>query len=102
MVRRLNGFLWNMLVRSLFRMSVRDVDCAFKLLPRQPFQEMPLRAEGAMVSTELLARAQKRGLRWVEVGVHHYPRRAGISSGGSLRVIARAFRELWNLYRKLR
>jgi len=102
LVRRLNGFLWNMLIRVLFRISVRDVDCAFKLLPRQPFQEMPLQASGAMISTELLVRAQRLGLRWVEVGVHHYPRRAGASSGGSLRVIGRAFCELWPLYRTLR
>lgn len=102
LARRLNGILWNMLVRVLFRIPVRDVDCAFKLLPRQPFQEMPLVASGAMISTELLARARTLGLRWVEVGVHHYPRRTGSPSGGSLRVIGRAFCELWALHRTIR
>jgi len=36
------------------------------------------------------------------VGVHHYPRTAGTQTGAKLGVIARAFRELFKLYRELR
>jgi len=81
---------------------VRDVNCAFKLLRREALAGIVLEAEGAMVSAELLARLQTRGIRMVEVAVDHFPRRHGASSGASPRVIVRAFVELARLYRRLR
>ena len=32
--RRVNTWLWSLAVRTLFRLRVRDIDCAFKLLSR--------------------------------------------------------------------
>jgi glycosyltransferase involved in cell wall biosynthesis len=101
-VRRLNGFAWSTLVRLLFRVRSRDVDCAYKVAPRRLLEALRCRADGAMISTEFLARAQQAGARIREVGVHHRPRRHGVSSGGDIRVILRAFRELFRLYGELR
>jgi glycosyltransferase involved in cell wall biosynthesis len=101
-VRRLNTFAWNMLIRALFGVRVRDVDCAFKLVPRRALEGIALEAEGAMVSTELLAHLVRRGARIVEVPVDHFPRLSGTPSGGDPRVIVRAFRELARLYPRMR
>ena len=100
--RKLNAFMWGSLVKFLFGFQVRDVDCAFKLIKRRVIDKVQLSAGGAMVSTELLARANKVGFRFVEVGVTHYPRVAGTQTGANLRVILRAFRELFKLYRKIK
>ena len=101
-VRRLNGVAWNTLVRALFGVPVRDVDCAFKLFRASALAGIEVRADGAMISTELLARIQERGRRIVEVPVSHYPREHGSPSGGNVRVILRAFVELFRLRRQLR
>ncbi|TMA46297.1 MAG: glycosyltransferase family 2 protein [Deltaproteobacteria bacterium] len=101
-LRRLNAAGWNLLVRRLLGLPVRDVNCAFKLLRREALAGIILEAEGAMVSAELLARLQARGVRMVEVAVDHFPRRHGMSSGARPRVIVRAFVELARLYRRLR
>jgi len=100
--RRVNAAAWNWLVRRFFQVDVRDVDCAFKLMRRPLVQSLDLTAEGAMVSTELVAKASGRGARFAEAGVHHRPRVAGASSGASPRVIARAFRELARISREMR
>jgi glycosyltransferase involved in cell wall biosynthesis len=92
--RLLNAAAWNMLVRRVFDVPLRDVDCAFKLMRRDVVQALPLAAEGAMVSTELITRAHDAGARIAELGVAHRPRTAGRSSGASPRVVMRAFREL--------
>src|SRR4051794_39667636 len=63
--RRANAAAWNRLVRTLFDIPVRDVDCAFKLMRRELVQQLELVSDGAMVSTELLARAQRAGARIV-------------------------------------
>jgi len=100
--RRANAHAWNALVGRTFGLAVRDVDCAFKLMRRDVIQRLPLGAEGAMVSTELLVRAQAAGAEIVELGVHHRPRTAGRSSGASPAVVLRAFRELRALHAQLR
>jgi len=100
--RRAAAAIWNCLVRTLFRLPVRDVDCAFKLMRSSLVQELDLTADGAMVSTELLARALGSGATVVELDVTHRPRLAGEQSGGSARVIARALRELVLVGRSLK
>jgi glycosyltransferase involved in cell wall biosynthesis len=89
---------WNRLVRLAFRLPVRDVDCAFKLLRRDALQRIgPLGSDGAVISTELLAKARRAGIPIAEVPVSHYPRLAGSPTGASPRVIIKAFRELVHL-----
>ncbi|MCD4814208.1 glycosyltransferase family 2 protein [bacterium] len=103
-LRSLNAFAWGTLVRTLFGLhgKVRDIDCAFKLFQRRVVDGDEIQAKGAMISTELLARAKKMGYTFREVGVHHYPRIAGTQTGANIKVILRAFGELFRLYGKLK
>ena len=91
-----------LVVRALFGLSVRDIDCAFKVFRRPVIEALPLASIGAFVNTELLLRARRAGFRIREVPVTHRPRIAGRSKGATLRVIARALLELGSLYRELR
>jgi glycosyltransferase involved in cell wall biosynthesis len=100
--RRVNAAAWNWLVRRAFDLQVRDVDCAFKLIRREVVANVPLTSSGAMISTELLVRAQANGARVTELGVEHLPRVAGEQSGANPRVVLRALRELRQLRRELR
>lgn len=102
LVRIVNAHAWNWLIRTLLHVPVRDVDCAFKLFRREVLRGLTIEAGGAMFSAELLAKLVARGARLVEVPVRHLPREKGRSSGGNPRVIARAFYELFRLYRKLK
>jgi len=97
-VRRLNAWAWNRLVRLLFNLKVRDIDCAFKLFHRRVFEGMDLQSSGAMISTEMLVKIKKRGFNLIETGVFHSPRLTGRQTGASLRVILRAFKELFRFY----
>ena len=99
--RRVAARAWNFLVRRMFSIPVRDVDCAFKLIRRDLLDQLELEADGAMVSTELLVKCRRAGARIVEIDVDHLPRAAGEQSGASPRVVARAFRELARMRRVL-
>ena len=101
-IRKLNAYCWGVLVRMLFGLKVSDIDCAFKLLPKSLIDAIELHSEGALISTELLAKAKYRGLRIAEVGVHHYPRTAGEQTGANIKVILKAFRELFKLRHAIR
>ena len=101
-IRKLNALCWCTLVNLLFRMRLRDIDCAFKLFPRRLFDQIEMKSEGALIDTEILARAKRLGYSIGQVGVHHYPRVAGEQSGANPRVILRAFEELFKLHRQIR
>jgi glycosyltransferase involved in cell wall biosynthesis len=101
LLRRLMARAWNYLVRVLFYVPVRDIDCAFKLFRREVFDGLELESVGAMVNTELMVKLGRSGYRVVEIGVSHYPRTAGDPKGANLRVIARAFLELGRMHSQL-
>lgn len=100
--RRINGAAWNWLMRSLFRVPVRDVDCAFKLIRADLARSVALKADGAMISTELIVRMLAAGGRLEELGVRHRPRVTGSQSGARPHVVLRAVRELGTLFGPLR
>ena len=101
--RRLFGWAWSKLMWLVLGIDFRDVDCAFKLIRREYLEKIgTLETEGAMVSAELLVKLKRTGARIVELGVGHYPRQSGESSGGNPRVILRAFRELAAMAGRLR
>lgn len=99
--RRASAHAWNMLVSRLFALPITDVDCAFKLIRRELLERIELTADGAMISTELVAKCMRSGARVIELDVAHKPRPAGEQSGNNPRVIARAFRELARMRRSL-
>lgn len=102
MMRRFNAWGWTRVVRLVFGLRVRDVDCAFKVLPGKFLRETTLVSNGALISAEILARARHAGLTWTQMGVVHRSRRGGRPSGASPRVIFRAFMELIRLSSRIR
>ena len=102
--RKLNTWLWQLFVRLLFGLNVRDVDCGFKLISKKVIDTIPkLESErGAFISSEFLIKAQKYGFKIAEAGVHHYPRTEGKGTGADLNVIVKSFVDLFKLWRKLK
>lgn len=88
--------IWDFL---FFRFYYRDIDCGFKMFQKEAIEQiMPLRSEGAMITTEILAKAKAKKLKVLQVGVTHYPRKFGDQSGGNLSVIIRAMLETFILF----
>jgi len=101
-MRKLNAFCWTTLVNLLFRMRIKDIDCAFKLFKRKIFDDIEMTSTGALIDTEILARSIKKGYTIIQKPVHHYPRTAGEQTGANIKVILRAFKELFKLYGRIR
>jgi len=97
LLRKLNAFCWTKLVCTLFGLKLKDIDCAFKLFKREIFDNIEMQSTGALIDTEILARASRKGYTITQTGVHHYPRTAGAQTGANIAVILRAFKELFEL-----
>lgn len=101
LARRVGGWTWTRINSAVFSLRIRDVDCAFKLYKRKIFDEIRMESTGALIDTEILARAKRKGYRITQRGVHHYPRTAGKQTGASPRVVFRALKELLKLRRRI-
>jgi len=93
--------VYNALVRAAFSVPVRDVNCSFKLWRGPALRALAFESDDFLVDLELVARAQRGGLRLVERGVAHHPRLAGESTvaAGDVR---RTLRAMLRLRRRLR
>lgn len=100
--RALPSRAWAALAGALLGFSPRDLDCGFKLFRTDFVRSLDLESEGGFISAEILAKAEKLGARIAEVGLDHYPRRAGSQTGLNPLVVARAFWDLLRFYQRLR
>jgi glycosyltransferase involved in cell wall biosynthesis len=105
-IRRLNGRGWNTVVLLLFGRTIHDIDCGFKVFRRDVLNHIHIESNGAMIDTEMLAEMRARDFKMTDVPVTHLPRTAGSPTGANLKVIVRAFRDLFKfrlrLWRELR
>lgn len=76
-LRSIVSWAYNRLVAVLFRVRVRDVDCAFKLMRAEVRDKLPLQTDDFFIDTEIVASARKWNFRIAQKGVRHYPRVAG-------------------------
>lgn len=82
-----------------FRFYFKDIDCGFKMFKKEALEKiMPLRSEGAMITTEILAKSKRKKLKIKQVEVTHYPRKYGTPTGANLPVIVRAILESFMLW----
>ncbi len=85
--------VYNLLVRLLLKVCVRDVNCAFKLFKRGVIEAMDLRSEGSFIDAEMLAEARRLGFRIAQVPVEFIPRQAGESTLARPGIIVKIIRE---------
>ena len=69
--------IYNTMMHILFGVKERDLDCAFRLVNKKVINNINLICYTGVATTELLAKARKKGFKIKEVGVNHYPRILG-------------------------
>lgn len=99
--RKITSFVYNLILQVLFDLPYRDVDCAFKLLPKKLIDRIDISSVDAFIDAELLIKAQQLGYGVTEVGVTHRPREAGVS-GVKTKVILRTIKEMIQFYLQVR
>ncbi|MES1255698.1 MAG: glycosyltransferase family 2 protein, partial [Acidobacteriota bacterium] len=73
------GRVYHHVVKVLFGLRVRDVDCDFRLLRRTIFERVHLEKTSGVICLELMKKIHDAGFRIAEVPVHHYHRAFGRS-----------------------
>lgn len=86
--------VFNRLVLFTFRIPVKDVNCALKIVRTDMLHRFTLHSRSALINAELYWKVRAHGGKFVQVGVPHHPRRMGVRKGGRLRPILNATKEL--------
>ena len=73
------GRTYHYLVKLLFGLKVRDVDCDFRLMRRRIFDVVTLEKDSGVICLEMMKKFQDAGFRVAEHPVHHYHRAHGKS-----------------------
>jgi dolichol-phosphate mannosyltransferase len=100
-LRSIASWIYNRLVGVMFRLRVRDVDCAFKLMHNHVLENLALESDDFFIDTEIIARARRWNYRIVQKGVRHYPRTAGETTvrpsdvPNTLREVARMWQRIY-------
>lgn len=100
--RAIYTFFYNVLIRRLFGVRLRDINFAFKLCRTRIFEHITLQSEGSFIDAELIIRTKKLGYDVIQFGVDYFPRTRGESTLASLGVIRTILREMFALRKELR
>lgn len=111
--RIFTAYAYNLLIRILFGLDVKDVDASFKLYKKEVIKSMKFKSNTGLIDAEILIKAKKKGFSIGQVGVTHYPRKKGrafyeIGVGkGSIaivhpKVVIDILKEIKTLWRELR
>lgn len=100
--RRIFTWGWKMLAMIMLGLNVRDYSCGFKLIKKKVIEDIsPIESEEKVTQIEMLIKAKKKGYKFAEVGVHHYPRTAGVPTGAKMSVVLKSFNDMVKLWQKL-
>ena len=92
------GRVYHHIVSMMFGLTVRDVDCDFRLMRRSIFEKINLEKTSGVICLEMMKKIQDAGFRIVEVPVHHYHRAFGKSQFFNFRRIAKTGVDVMRLW----
>ena len=83
------GRAYHYVVKALFGLRVRDVDCDFRMMRRSIFERVRLEKSSGVICLEMMKKIQDAGFVLAEVPVHHYHRAYGKSQFFNFRRVVR-------------
>ena len=95
------GRIYHHLMKIAFALTVRDVDCDFRLMRRSIFDRVALERDSGVICVEMMKKITDAGFRIAEVPVHHYHRAFGRSQFFNVRRLARTAIDLGRLWVEL-
>jgi hypothetical protein len=88
------SFVYNWLIRLLFRLRIKDVNFSFKVIRTAALKQMDLRSDGSFIDAEMMILADRHGLFIAQIGLDYFKRQGGNSKLSSLSTIVTILREM--------
>lgn len=95
------SWVYNNLLRRVFRSHYRDISCGLRLVRKEVAAELPLRSTSPFIGAEIAIKTMLKGFRVGEVGIQTFPREFGKGSSTSVANILATMRDMWAVYREV-
>jgi glycosyltransferase involved in cell wall biosynthesis len=95
------GRIYHHIVKLMFGLTVRDVDCDFRMMRRSIFDRVRLEKNSGVICLEMMKKIQDAGFTIVEAPVHHYHRAYGRSQFFNFARIFRTGVDVFKLWHAL-
>jgi len=92
------GWLYNHFARGLFGITLRDIDCDFRLIRRSLISDLNLRSTTGTICIELVRGLERSGMAIREIPVNHHPRLHGRSQFFRTKSLLLTFFQLCRLF----
>ena len=92
--RKIQSRIFNVLIKLLFSVNIRDINCAMKIYSRKVLDAIDIKSTSAFIDAEMLIRAQRSGFRVAQFPVTHFSRVGGLASGSRFSVIADTVKDM--------
>jgi glycosyltransferase involved in cell wall biosynthesis len=100
-LRIFTSYMYNLIIRSLFKSHLRDHNCGLKVIRSNVIKEMEIISSSAFIGAEIIINAMVKGYPIGEAGIKTYPRTFGQSSVMSLRHITSSIQDMFRVYVKI-
>lgn len=97
-IRIIYSIFYNLLIRLLFGVAVRDINFSFKLIKTEAQHEMNLQSEGSFIDAELIIKAHRMNLFICQIGIDYFKRKYGSSTLSSPLTIFKIIKEIFQQY----
>jgi glycosyltransferase involved in cell wall biosynthesis len=93
-LRMFQSAFYNMIVRFMFNVRIRDINCSMKIYKRIALNMPAVQSTSAFIDAEMLIRAKRAGHIILQFPVTHYKRVSGVASGSRPSVILSTMRDM--------
>ena len=95
------SWVYNTVLRFLFRTPYRDISCGLRLIRKEVVDELYLSASSPFIGAEIAIKTMLKGFRVGEVGIQTFPRAFGHGSSTSFRNILATLHDTRRVYREV-
>lgn len=85
--RKFQSWVYNTIIKVLFFMPIRDVDCSMKIFRQKVLKSMTIQSSSAFIDAEMLIKACRGKFKIRQFPVTQFERHSGPAAGSKLRVI---------------
>jgi len=96
------SWIYNKLLSFLFSTDFRDISTGSRLVSTKLIKKIKLNCNSAFLGAELAIKAQAKGFKVNEIGIHTYPRTFGVGSSVSFKNIILTIKDMLLLFFKIK
>lgn len=95
------SFVYNIVLRTLFRSNFRDHSCALKVIKSKVLNDINITSTSPFIGAEIIIKTMIKGYKIGEVGIQTFPRQFGLSTSTSFSNILKTIKDLLRVRKEI-